>query len=262
MKKRDLKEKAAELLKNDLRPEDQQEIIRDLAAEGISREEIDSMGQLYSELDNAFNSKPSERMDKMFYSMLENESSQNGKQEHNYFILKYRHAWMLVAAGIALFILGWFSASQVKVSTSSGKDQIAGLTNEVKGLREMLVQTMLSQSSAAERIKAVNMIKEFPAADSRIIGDLFRTLDTDENDNVRLLALDALMKYADDKEVRRQLISSIPLQTSPIIQLRLTEIMTALKEKDAVPEFNRLLDDASLNYSVRNKIQEAVGILL
>lgn len=262
MKKRDLEEKAADLFKNDLTPEERQEISADLEAGGFNPGENESMGKLYSELDNAFDSEPSERMDRMFYSMLENESIQPGKQDQNYFILRYRHAWMLVAAGIALFILGWFSASQVKVSSSPGKDQVTGLANEVRELKETLVLTMLSQSSATDRIKAVNMIKEFPAADSRIIDDLFRTLNTDENDNVRLLALDALIKYADRQEVRKQLVSSIPGQTSPMIQLRMTEIMTALNEKSAVPEFTRLLDDASLNYSVRTKIQEAVGILL
>jgi hypothetical protein len=260
MRKRVLKEKAADLFKNDLTPEERQEIINVLAAEGMAPGEIELLDKLCSELNDAFDSEPTERMDRMFYSMLENESRQPGKQENNYIILKSRHTWMLVAAGIALFILGWFSASQFGFSSSLRKDQTLAI--EVRELRETLVLTMLSQSSAAERIKAVNMIKEFPAADSRIIDDLFKTLNSDENDNVRLLALDALIKYTDQEEVRRQLVSSIPGQTSPMIQLRMAEIMTALNEKSAVPEFHRLLEDASLNYSVRSKIQEAVGILL
>jgi len=159
-----------------------------------------------------------------------------------------------------LFILGWYSASLFQ--DSNGRHQLTGLSDEVRDLRETLALTMLNQSSASERIRAVNMIKEFDKPAENIIGNLFKALNTDENDNVRLLALEALLKYIDRRDVRDELVASISKQTSPMIQLRMAEIMTALKENRAVPEFRRLLDDPGLNYSVRKNIQEAVGTLL
>jgi hypothetical protein len=47
-----------------------------------------------------------------------------------------------------------------------------------------------------------------------------------------------------------------------MIQLRLAEVMVALNEKNAAAEFQKVLMDAGLNYSVRNKINEAVTVLL
>lgn len=260
MKKKDLEEKAADLLKNELTPEEEKEITRALGDEGITPGEIESMKNLGSVFGNVFSGEPSAGMDEKFYSMLENESRKEQKGEKPA-TLTTRYAWLLVAAGIALFILGWFSASLFETA-SFRSDQLSGLSKEVKDLRETLVLTMLDQNSASERIKAVNMIKELETANSTIIENLFKALNTDDNDNVRLLALEALIKYAGNKEVRDGLVASISKQTSPMIQLRMTEIMTALNEKSSVPEFRRLLENPGLNYSIRTKIRETVGTLL
>ncbi|MGE5419210.1 MAG: HEAT repeat domain-containing protein [Chloroflexota bacterium] len=262
MKKRDLREKAADLLKNDLAPGEEQEIIKELGNEGITPEEIESLKEMSSGIENAFDHNPSGRMDDMFYSMLKSETRKEEQGELNSIpALRNKYTLMLVAAGITLFILGWFSASMFKAS-SYNSDELAGLSGEIKDLRETLVLTMLDQASASERIKAVNMIKELDSSNERIIENLFKALNTDENDNVRLLALEALIKYTGNNEVRHQLVSSISKQTSPMIQLRMTEIMTTLNEKSSVPEFRRLLEDSNLNYSVRTRIQDAVVTLL
>lgn len=262
MKKKDPGEKAAELFKNDLTPEEEDEIIKALGEEGVTPEEIEELRKIGSDISYTFAGDPSGRMDQVFYSMLESESAEKQQVEKGSTpALKINRAWMPAAAGIALFILGWFSASWFGAS-SYDMDQLTNLTGEVKNLKETLVLTMLNQSSASERIRAVNMIKELDEPTANLTENLFRALNTDENDNVRLLALEALLRYTGSREVRDELVASISKQTSPMIQLRMAEIMTALDEKSAVPEFRRLLDDAGLNYSVRKSIQDAVGTLL
>jgi HEAT repeat protein len=121
---------------------------------------------------------------------------------------------------------------------------------------------MIEQNSPVERIKAVNMMNQMEKADEKIIQSLLSTLENDENDNVRLIALDALARYADQPAVREGLINAIARQTSPMVQLRLAEIMVSLQEKRSVPEFQKILNNASLNYSVRNKLDETVKILI
>lgn len=260
MKNRDLNEKAAELLRDDLSSEEREAIIRSLEEEGLSSAELEALMQLRADIDNVFSSEPGERMDSRFRAMLEDESKNEKQSVNNASRLTFsnRYPWLFAAAGIALFVLGWFSASVVSAENS----QLADLSGEVRQLKETLVLTMLDQPSTVERIKAVNMIGEFETPDSRIIENLINVLNTDNNDNVRLLALEALIKYSDNEEVRAGLIASISEQTSPMIQLRMAELMIAIKEKNSVEEFRKLLNDSNLNYSVRNKIQEAVGTLL
>jgi hypothetical protein len=166
---------------------------------------------------------------------------------------------MRIAAGIALFLSGWFTSSVTDLGNN--RDQLTSLGNEVYMLRETLVLAMVQQNSPVERIKAVQMASQFEA-DDRIIESLIRMLGNDDNDNVRLMALEALVKYADKPEVREKLISTISMQSSPMVQLRLAELMRIMQEKRSVPEFQKVLLDVHLNYTVRSKIDETVRLLI
>jgi hypothetical protein len=266
MKRDELKGRVYDLLNHKLTSIEEEEVINELAKAGISKEELDLMYNINLNLDEIFRGEPTERMDKRFYAMLEDEKKKLLLGEPDItsqvkVTLFKSGPWIRIAAGISLFILGWFASSWFG-GISNDNVQLASLSGEVKDLKETLVITMMRQSSAVERIKAVNMVSEFEITNSPIIENLLRILNTDTNDNVRLLSLEALIRYADIPEVRDGLIASIPNQTSPMIQIRLTEIMIALNEKRAATEFQKILKDANLNYSVRNKINSAVVTLL
>jgi hypothetical protein len=266
MKRQDLKEKFFELIRGDLSPEEEEKVIKDLEKSGISRDEIKSLRSVDQLIEGMATPEPSDRMDKRFYTMLEDEKKKSLLGEPDvkvkrHFMVNLVRPGLRIAAGIALFLLGWF-ASGWSGSAPGGNKQMANLTDEVIQLKETLILTMIQQNSSVERIKAVNMVSEFDNADSQIIESLIGVLNHDSNDNVRLLALEALVKYSSVPEVREGLVKSISMQTSPMVQLRLAEVMIALSEKRALPEFEKMLQDASLNYSVRGKMNEAVAVLL
>ena len=73
MKRQDLKEKLLDLLHGNLSPQEEEEVIAGLEKSGITREEIESMRSVNQIIDNAPVPEPSERMDKRFYAMLEEE---------------------------------------------------------------------------------------------------------------------------------------------------------------------------------------------
>lgn len=266
MKKQDLKEKLFDLIHDNLSPEEREEVIGTLEKSGISAEEIDSIRTVSQLIEESSISEPSERMDKRFYTMLEEEQRKAllGEQEiinkrpFSYSSLKPA---LMIAAGILLFLLGWFSSGWFG-AVLKDDNQLANLSGEVRQLKETLVLSMMQQSSPVDRIRAVNMVTEFDKANNRIIESLIKVLNTDNNDNVRLLALEALIRYTSLPEVREGLVASISNQTSPMVQLRLAEIMLALDEKRAVPEFQKVLKNANLNYYVRGKMNEAVVTLL
>jgi hypothetical protein len=263
MKKRDPKEKLIDLINDNLDPEEAHEVIESLSEEGTGIEEIESLKKLNRLMDQTNIEDPSPGMDSRFYKMLSAERKETittGKsfRNNNLFRRNSLNTFLKIAAGIALFIIGWFSGT---LNNRTGNN-MAELSYEVKGLKEALVLTMLNQSSSFDRIKALNMVSEFENADERIIGSLLNALNHDTNDNVRLLALEALLKYSDNPLVRQGLVESIRKQSSPIIQVRLSEVMVALDEKEAVPEFRKILMDAGLNYNVRRAMDHAVMVLL
>ena len=266
MKRQNLKDKLLDLLHGNLSPEEEEEVIAGLEKSGISRKDIEAMDAVDKLIEKTPVPEPSDRMDKRFHTMIEEEKRKALLGNPDIETKKVSFASLTapglkIAAGIALFILGWFASGWFGFSPAQNS-QITNLTGEVKQLKETLVLTMMQQRSTVERIKAVNMAGEFDTADSRIIESLLNLLNHDSNDNIRLLALDALIRYSSVPEVREGLVESIGNQKSPLVQLRLTEIMLALNEKSAVPEFQKILQNANLNFSVRGKMNEALVVLL
>jgi hypothetical protein len=266
MKKKELKEKIIDLVNEDLSREEADEVIAGLSEEETDIAEVESLKKINHLLDETEIKEPSPEMDSKFYGMLDDERDElislNKSIKTNVLHPAFNLSTALkIAAGIALFILGWFSASWSGQSDHSG-NEIAELSREITGIKEALFLTMLDQSSSLDRIKAVNMVRDFENPDERIIGGLLQALNHDTNDNVRLLALETLIRYSANPVVRKGLVESIPYQSSPLVQLRLAEVMIALDEKEAVPEFRKVLMDASLNYNVRTAVNKAVTVLL
>jgi hypothetical protein len=79
--------------------------------------------------------------------------------------------------------------------------------------RQNMVLTLISQSSATDRLKAVGYTSELLQADERVIKALLFTLNHDENVNVRLVAVEALSRFAADPGVREGLVRSIAQQS-------------------------------------------------
>ena len=265
MKRKEIEEKLADLLHGRVSAKDKEKIIAELEGSGISGEEVESLLSVNNLVIETPPEKSVEKMDQRFYAMLEEEKKKMllGTPDAGLkrsLLVTILTPGLKIAAGIALFLMGWFASGWFG---PNGRDkQITGLTGEVKQLKETLILTMMQQSSSVDRIKAVNMIDDFDRVDNQIIEGLIDMLNHDTNDNLRLLALEVLIRYSEVPEVRKGLIASIGQQTSPLVQIRLTELMLALNEEGAVPEFKKILKDRTLNYRVRNRLDEAVALLL
>ena len=96
----------------------------------------------------------------------------------------------------------------------------------------------------------------------KVTGALIRTLNQDENVNVRLAALEALKPYATDSSVREALIRSIAKQESPLVQVSLAELMVALQEKGAATEFEKLVESGNIPAEVKEKLRESIKVLI
>jgi hypothetical protein len=140
--------------------------------------------------------------------------------------------WVVgVAASVALLVIGFYAG---KNTQSTDNQAIAKDVKDLKTTVEMLAK--LKEESASERIKAVSIaseIKNEGEGSEQAIEALIQTLNTDENTNVRLAALNALFAYKDTPKVREALIQSMQIQEDPAIKIALINMMIALKEKKA-----------------------------
>ena len=123
-------------------------------------------------------------------------------------------------------------------------------------MSRMLAVSLLQQQSAGDRIKGVSWTERLSQPDDQVIGVLIQTLNYDPTVNVRLAALDALMKFGDRPEIQRMFLESLKKQTSPLLQLALVDVVTELKVADAARAFKELLKETKLNPTVKDRVTE------
>ena len=165
-----------------------------------------------------------------------------------------------LAAALSLIIIGWFLGYQV--TPRPERTRIDLLASEVQEMKRTVMLAMLENSSAAERMKAVQSAQDMPKPDEAVLNALARTVNDDPNVSVRLMAVDALAHYAADPRAREALIQSIVRQESPLVQLALADVMLALSEKRAVEPIRRIIDRPTVDYSVKSKLEATVRQLL
>lgn len=198
-------------------------------------------------------------MDKSFYTMLEGKIRE---QKNGYFLRIgdwIRNLPGLVLANrisyAALMILAGFFLGIVFKAGNSNK-QIHALSAEVRQMHETLMVSLLEKSEVTDRLRAVNLTSRMPDADDTVIDALVNTLNNDDNMNVRLAAIEALVRYSRNEKARRGLIESIASQDSPLVLVTLADALVAIHDKNSVSKLKSMLDNENLNHEVKAKIRE------
>ena len=166
---------------------------------------------------------PSLRLDDQFHALLAAEKKKQRKgsfsfpmPDWNVLLPRLAFASLVLIAG---FIGGYL------FNRPSENSEVHELTQQVSDLKEMMVFSLLEKESASERLKAVSLTNEMNQVSEKVTDALFKTMNRDENVNVRLAALEALMPYAKQGSVREQLIESIGHQDSPLVQVSFQQFL-------------------------------------
>jgi Predicted transmembrane transcriptional regulator (anti-sigma factor) len=210
--------------------------------------------------------KPDDTLRINFYHMLQSEINrqQTAAKKSTKSLNIWASPWTRIAAGIALLIAGAFlgrifqPGNKPDVSVA----QLAELRSEVTEMKKMMMFTMLNEESASQRIKAVNYSEEIPNPDLKVINALITTLNKDKNVNVRLAALYSLTRFADNQFVRDSLVKSLEMQSEPIIQITLMNILTEKKESKAVAPMKKIMSEKNVMKEVKETARKGIEVLL
>lgn len=165
-------------------------------------------------------------------------------------------SWGLrIAAGLALLLVG-FAGGRMYTHQASAEEA------EVATMKKALRFEQNGETSASERIQAVNLSAALNSQDEDITQMLINTMNFDENVNVRLAACQALRRFAHEPLVREGFIRSLGIQTDPNVQLTLIEILVSIKEKRAAEEMQRLAQNKAVLDVVRMKAEEGFTNLM
>lgn len=170
--------------------------------------------------------------------------------------------WSLrIAASVALLIVGFAGGLYYDQWRSNQTAVLTGDATPVLEMKKVLAFEQTPKTSASERIQAVNQSYELTQVDEDITQLLINTLNFDANVNVRLAACQALLHFQNEPGVREALIQSLSIQTDPNVQINLIESLVAIKEKRAVEQIQRLVQNQEVLDVVRVKAEEGLNRL-
>jgi HEAT repeat protein len=122
--------------------------------------------------------------------------------------------------------------------------------------------TMLKEESSSDRIQAVRYVEEIDNPDPNMIEVLVKTLNNDKNVNVRMAAAYALSKFADRQAVCDSLVKSLSLQSDPILQVTLINILVEKKEKSALRPIQEIISNKRTLKEVRAVAENSLRVLI
>jgi len=168
-----------------------------------------------------------------------------------------------VAAAVVLVAVGIGIGMNIrsKPAAPSAADQLVALRQEVKEMKEEVMFNLINDESASQRIKAVGYAEEMTSPDQQVIDALINTLNHDKSVNVRLASLYSLARFADRHSVRDSLVNSLKIQTEPIVQVVLINLLAEKREPRAIAPIKDIMTNKKTLPEVRDAAQRSLKVL-
>ena len=169
-------------------------------------------------------------------------------------------AWQIAFAGFCL-VAGLGAGAYLQRGASlqaSERDEVAQLRAEVASTKEMVAVSLLQQQSATERLRGVDYSSRMSSMEPQVVAALIQAVNRDSNVNVRLAAIDALGKVANNSGVRQSMQEALPQQDSPMVQAALIDYLVDAHDHNAVGPIQDLVARPDVNPTVRERATYAV----
>ncbi|MEL6717178.1 MAG: HEAT repeat domain-containing protein [Bacteroidota bacterium] len=235
-----MEEKLLDYLEGTLSTREKVEVEQQLSMDASLRAQLAEIQQLQNLIGNEANLSTSKRLDDNFYQMLATEENAIGTNTKVVPMRRrFTREWQIAAGFLLIFSL---LTGVLMMNNQQHQREMAMMEKALEQNQQMMFNLLEGESPSA-RIKAVNFSTQTPqTANTATYEVLAKVLNTDDNLNVRLAALDALTQFADSEEVRKILIEALAKQKEPITQIALIQALVQLEEKGVVPKLQELID--------------------
>lgn len=181
--------------------------------------------------------EPSVAADQRFHDFLEAATQQQQSA-------KPRQLWRPLAAAatiLLVFSIGWFGGQL-------GKKQ----TDTALAANRALMLELMKNDRTSERIRATTVALEAGKTDTTLVDNLIYLLQKDENTNVRLAALNALLRFTDQPNVQDAMLTTIDSEGPLIVKIQLIETLVRLEDERLLPYLKSLEEDDSIPLQLRD----------
>lgn len=218
---------------------DKEMIERELMQNPASYRLYEQLRDMLHIMDRSNRLTPSPALKESFDQLLAREVREASKDRT---VIFFQPAFYRVAAAVALLLLAGTSGYFIWKSRQQEEKMLA-LQEEVLRTRELVLSKLNDSQSATQRIIGVQVAYESPRVDDAIVKALIHTMNTDDNTNVRLAAVDALGKFHREPQVRQALVAALTTQKDPLVQMALIQLMVEMKAREAIKPMEKIIQD-------------------
>jgi len=181
-----------------------------------------------------------DHVDDLFKNKLKSELHSTTKTSHNVKL------FLSIAASLVIIVssLIWINSQR-----TDAKERATLISN-------------LSNESTGKRLEAVyEFSDDYQKEDEEIINVLITKLLNDENANVKIATIEALLQFPQNETIRKSLIKALEQETTPLVQIRLIDAMSTLRENRAQNPLKKLIENDNTFDIVKNKAHLAMADL-
>jgi hypothetical protein len=270
MKCDDVREQVLSVLTGDLDAATVAELESHCADCAACRETSTELRALWMNLATLPPERPSPALRARFYAMLAAERYASETQRHTAqpgALSRWIETWwprrpaLQFALAVAM-LLGGIGIGQRLGGGADRNTEIAMLRQEVQSTRNLVTLSLLQTPSPSARLQGVGYSTQIDRPQPELVDALVATLDTDPSVDVRLAAVEALSRFANQDEVRLALVQSLSRQSSPLVQIALIDLMVASRNSLSIEALRHLAGDVASNQTVRQRARWGLDQLL
>lgn len=236
-----------------------------------------ALQEMTSKLDALPEAEPSARLRENFYAMLETHQREadapspfalaRSRIDRFFSALLPDQPALQFAFALALLIAGLFAGQHFLAKPAAptvdlvAQRKISELEAKVAAQDQLVTYALLQQQSTSDRLQGVLGAMDQKNPDRKVLADLVGALAFDPSINVRLSAVEALAQHADDSLVRAGVLSALPRERAPLVQVAMIELLATARDAAAVTVFDKLARDESTDVNVRDAARRALAVL-
>jgi hypothetical protein len=193
--------------------------------------------------------EPTLKLRDNFNKALQGEIGRGGRGKSVYFTPLFYRAAAAVALVAIAGVVGFLINQQRQHAA-----ELAKVREEMLVAKKAMMAQLNNQNSASQRLLGATVaFNDIALADADIIKALIRTMNEDENSNVRLAAMEALAKFNDQPHVRKALIASLGMQKDPVVQIALIRLLVDMRTLGLKKQLEEITTDDSLLPAVKDE---------
>lgn len=255
MEKEQIIEWWQEKMTGEISQENERLLAQELSKNPDLSQELKEMEQTWNLFEEIDRPEPSRSMDARFEGMLAGYAEKQFERPNllDWLVHQMTTSWKASLASLLIGLLaGWWL-----LPSQNQQQDLQQLSSEIHAMKEVMMLTLIEQPKAQERIRAVNLASELPNADKEVVTALITTLNHDENVNVRLAALESLVSYTEQAEVRQALVDALKMQNSALMMVAIADVLVQIQEKSSLEALEELKEDVD-NEIVKEKLEQSI----